>query len=122
MRADNDMRYASIQHDVVSVQSCSLTETHPSVADKSQQPTHLIISLLTGLLQDYQFVLRNRLPVLAVIPVRHIGLGKGVAALNAMLPHHKIDDGPHRPKDALHTAKRQPFVEQMVTEGSCIRG
>ena len=83
----------SIKDDIVSMQSCSLTEAHPSVTDKSQQPAHLIISFLIGFLQDYQLVLRNRLSVLAVITFRHVGLGKGVAAFNAMLPHHKIDDG-----------------------------
>ena len=105
MRCEVDVGCWCIKDDIISVQPCSLTEAHPSIADKSQQPAHLIISFLTGLLQDYQFVLRNRLSVLAVIPVRYVGLGKGVAALNAMLPHHKIDDGPHRPEDALHTAK-----------------
>ena len=99
------MGYRCMKDDIVSMQPCSFTEAHTGVADKSQQPAHLIISFLTGLLEDYQFVLWNRLPVLAVITLRHVGLGKGVAALNAMLPHHKIDDGPHRPKDALHTAK-----------------
>ena len=105
MRGEADVGCWCIKDDIVSMQSCSLTEAHPSITDKGQQPTQLIISFLTGLLQDYQFVLRNRLPVLAVIPVRHVGLGKGIAALNTMLTHHKIDDGPHRPKDALHTAK-----------------
>ena len=71
--------------------------------------SHIIISFMTGLLQDYQFVLRNRLSVLAVIPVRHVGLGKGIAALNAMLTHQKIDDGPNRPEDTLHTASDSPL-------------
>ena len=105
MHCQVDVGCWCIKDDIVSVQSCSLTEAHSSVANKTQQPTHLIISFLTGLLEDYQFVLRNRLSVLAVITVRHVGLGKGIAAFNAMLPHHKIDDGPHRPEDALHTAK-----------------
>ena len=95
MRCEADVGYWCIKDDIVSMQTCSFTEAHTSIADKSQQPPHLIISFLTCLLQDYQFVLRNRLSVLAVITVRHVGPGKGVTALNAMLTHHKIDSGPH---------------------------
>ena len=121
MRCEVDVGCWCIKDDIVSMQPCSLTEAHPGITDKSNKPAHLIIRFLTGLLQYYQFVLRNRLPVLAVIPVRHVGPGKAIADFNAMFPHHKIDDGPYRPEYALHTAKRQTFAEQMITERCCIR-
>ena len=80
------------------------------VADKCQQPAHLIISCLTGLLHGLSICLWEQVACLGCIAFRHVGLGKGIAAFNAMLPHHKIDDGPHRPEDALDCAKRHAFA------------